>query len=176
MNQRMLGTAGFICVLAAAALACGALGGGGSAPTISGSVAPMTIGSDLTQIDVCAAVPASIMEGAIGRKLSGPPQKFDFYGTAGASGCTYSGGKDSSGQAYYGYVVLTPPAVYDGQPLYQNKDVSGIGDEAYLNNGADNRQLWVRLKNKVAFVVGIGDVGPDETLITVGKLVVAAIK
>ena len=175
-HHRMLGIAGFVVALAAAALACGPLGDGGAAPAISGTVAPMTISSDLTQIDVCAAVPASIMEGAIGRKLAGQPTKFDFYGAAGASGCMFDGGKDANQQAYYGYVVLTPVGAYDDQPLYQNKDVSGIGDEAYLNNGADTRQLWVRFKNKVAFVVGIGDVGPDETLITVGKLVAAAIK
>jgi hypothetical protein len=176
MKHRALGIIGFIVALGIAALACGPLGSSAGAPPISGTVAPITIGPDLTQIDVCAAVPVSIMEGAIGRKLSGPPTRFDFYGAAGASGCMFDGGKDANKQAYYGYVVLTPAAEYDNQPLYQNKDVAGIGDEAYLNNGADTRQLWVRFKDKVAFVVGVGDIGPDDTLITVGKLVAAAIK
>jgi hypothetical protein len=175
-HHRMLGIAGFLVTLAAAALACGPLGSGSSAPTISGTVAPITIGSDLTQIDVCAAVPASIMEGAIGRKLATQPTRFDFYGTAGASGCMFDGGKDSNNQAYYGYVVLTPTSEYDNQPLYQNNDVSGIGDEAYLNNGADTRQLWVRIKDKVAFVVAVGDVADEAKEQEVAKLVVAAIR
>lgn len=164
--------------LIAAGLACGPLGGsgGGAAPAISGDVAPMTAGADLTAIDVCAAVPKSVMEGAIGKPVTSAPSKFDFYGTAGASGCMYDAGKDSSGQAYYGYVALTPLADYDTQPLYQNKDVGGIGDAAYFNNGADTRQLWVKINGKAAFVVAVGDVADEDKLQSVAKLVAAAIK
>jgi len=165
-----------VTILIIAALACGPLGGGGAAPSSSGTVAPITIGPDLTQIDVCAAVPQSIMEGAIGRKLVSSPEKFNFYDTAGASGCTYDAGKDSNNQAYYGYVVLTPLAEYDNQPLYQNKDISGVGDAAYFNNGADARQLWVRIDGKVAFVVAVGDVADEAKEQEVAKLVAAAIR
>lgn len=179
MNNRTGKTLAGILALMIAGLACGPLGGGaggGSTPSISVSVAPITIGADLTQIDMCAALPQSIMEGAIGRSLASAPTRFNYYDTAGASGCKYDAGKDSNNQAYYGYVVLTPLAVYDNQPLYQNKDVSGIGDEAYFNNGADARQLWVRIKNKVAFVVAVGDVADEDKEQAVAKLVAAAIK
>jgi hypothetical protein len=175
MNNRKLYMLAGIAALFMASLACGPLGGG-SAPQITGTVAPMTIGADLTQIDVCAAVPKSVMEGAIGRTLASPPTKFNYYDTPKVSGCMYDGGKDSSGQAYYGYVALTPLEDYDNQPLYQNKAVSGLGDEAYFNNGADTRQLWVRIKGKVAFVVAVGDVADESKEQAVAQLVVAAIK
>lgn len=175
MDNRKLYILAGIVALVIAALACGPVGGG-SAPQITGTVSPMTIGPDLTQIDVCAAVPASIMEGAIGRKLTGAPTKFNFYDTPKVSGCMYDAGKDSSGQAYYGYVALAPVEDYDNQPLYQQKAVTGIGDEAYFNNGADTRQLWVRIKGKVAFVVAVGDVADESKEQAVAQLVAAAIK
>ncbi|HEY2930721.1 MAG TPA: hypothetical protein VGK99_03175 [Acidobacteriota bacterium] len=49
--------------------------------------------------------------------------------------------------------MLTPVDVYDKQPLHRKLDVSGIAEGAYFNNGADTRQLWVKVNNKVAFVV-----------------------
>lgn len=163
--------------LIVAALACDLAGGGASGPQpITGEVAPMTIGGDLTQVDVCAAVPQSIMEAAMGRALVKSPEKFTYYDTPDTNGCFFDAGKDNSGQAYYGYIVLTPDSVYDDQPTYLDEAVTGIGDAAYLNNGADARQLWVKINGKVSFVVAIGDVVEDNTLIEVGKLVAAAIK
>jgi len=50
----------------------------------------------------------------------------------------------------------------DNQPLFQNVDISGIGDGAYFNKGGDAPQLWVKLEHKIAFVVGFGDVPNEE--------------
>ena len=112
----------------------------------------------------------------MGRKLISGPQHFEYYDTSGTSGCWYDGGKDAKGEAYYGYVVLTPIEVYASQPLYQNADVTGIGASAYFNNGADTRQLWVKVNEAVAFVVAFGDRASEEGEKAIARLVVAAIK
>jgi len=165
-----------VAVLASAVLACGLPVSTSNQSVPNAPIAPITVGSDLTQVNVCTAVPAADFEAALGRKPVGPPQSFNFYGTAGASTCMYDAGKDSNKQAYYGYVVLTPIDAYNNQPLSLNVAVSGIGQAAYFNNGADDRQLWVKVNDTLAFVVGIGDV-PDETdLKAIAQLVVAAIK
>lgn len=121
-----------------AALACGSAG---SVSEPVAAVSPITLGGDLTTIDVCQAIPEADMEAIMGRKLISDPQPFAYYDTPGASGCWYDGGKDANVEAYYGYVVLTPIEVYNSQPLYQDVAVSGIGESAYFNNGADTRQL-----------------------------------
>jgi hypothetical protein len=73
-------------------------------------------------------------------------------------------------------VVLTPVSTYGEQPLYQESEVSGIGDEAYFNNGADARQLWVKIGDKVAFVVAFGDVPKEAGAKAIAQLVAAAIR
>jgi len=60
--------------------------------------------------------------------------------------------------------------------LYQNVAVSGIGQEAYFNNGADARQLWVKMNEQVAFVVAFGDLEKEEGAQAIAKLLAAAIK
>jgi hypothetical protein len=139
------------------------------------AIAPVTIGSDLTQVDLCKAIPVEDIEAVMGRKLVGKPQRFEYYDASGTSGCTYDAGKDASGNAYFGYVVLTPLEVYDNQPLYLNVDVPGIGDSAYFNNGADARQLWVK-SGRVAFVVAFGDQAEEEGAKAIARLVIAALK
>ena len=140
------------------------------------TISPIVLSNDLTQIDLCQAIPVEDIEAVLGRKLINAPQRFDYYGVSGSSGCTYDAGKDSSGAAYFGYVVLTPISEYNNQPLYKNIDVSGIGDEAYLNNGADARQLWVKISDKEAFVVAFGDEPNDDGDKAIARLMINAIK
>jgi hypothetical protein len=154
-------------------MACGATGSG-SVP--QATVQPITIGNDLTAIDLCQAIPREAIEAVMSRKLIGTPQRFEYYDAAGTSGCTYDAGKDSSGEAHFGYVALTPVDVYANQPLYQQIDVSGIGESAYFNNGADARQLWVKANDRVAFVVAFGDRPNEEGARTIARLIIAAIR
>jgi hypothetical protein len=154
-------------------LACG-LGGPAAQP--KATIAPLTPGSDLTAVDLCAAIPVEDIEAVMGRKLTSQPERFKYYDAPGSSGCSYDAGSDSKGNAYYGYVVLTPVEVYDNQPLYQNADVSGIGQSAYFNNGADTRQLWVRVDDQVAFVVAFGDQPNEDGAMEIAHLLVEAIK
>jgi len=169
-NRLLKITLAFIAIIAS--LACG--------QTVKSTepnlpVAPIVIGTDLTAIDVCQAIPQADIEAVMGRKLDSA-EKFTYYDTPGASGCEYTAKKDASGEAHFGYVVLTPVAEYANQPLYKNVEVSGIGDEAYFNNGADARQLWVKIDNKVAFLVAFGDIPKEAGAQAIAKLVVAAIK
>ena len=166
-----------IALLALAALAC-VCSGSGAIPVSEpkAAVAPISLGSDLTQIDLCQAIPKADMEAVMGRKLVSAPEPFAYYETPDASGCWYDGGKDANNDAYYGYVVLTPVEAYDTQPLHLETKVSGLGESAYYNNGADTRQLWVKVNNQVAFVVANGDVENEAGQKAMAKLVLAAIK
>ena len=156
-----------------AALACGSLS---SASEPKATVSPITLSSDLTQVDLCGAIPQEDIEAVMGRKLVSAPERFEYYDTPGTSGCSYDAGKDGNGEAHFGYVVLTPVEVYNDQPLFQNVDVSGFGVEAYFNNGADARQLWVKINDSVAFVVAFGDVPKEDGAKAIAGLMVAAIK
>ena len=146
-----------------------------SVPLSLAPIAAITLGQDLTTIDLCRAIPTEDIEAVLGRKLAKAPERFDFYKTPGASGCTYEAAKEASGEAHYGYVVLTPVAVYAQQPLYLNVDVNGIGSEAYFNNGGDTRQLWVKIDNRVAFVVAFGDIANEDYEKAIARLLVTAI-
>lgn len=157
-------------------LACGFFSSSSAYSEPTKPIAPITIGNDLTSIDLCEAIPQEDIEAVMGRKLVSAPEKFDYYETQGSSGCMYDAGKDADGEAHFGYVVLTPLREYDNQPLYEDVDVSGIGDEAYFNNGADARQLWVKITDKVAFVVAFGDVPNEEGAKAIAKLMVEAIQ
>ena len=139
------------------------------------AVAPIKIGSDLTTINICQAVPQEDIEAVMGRKLVRAPQRFEYYDAQGTSGCTYDSGKDASGSANFGYVVMTPVEVYNTQPLYKKADVKSLGEEAYFNNGADARQLWVKVNEKVAFVVAFGDQPKEDGAMAIAKLFLAAI-
>lgn len=161
----------YIFALIGASLACG----GGSVPqepTLP--IEPIVI-NDITQIDLCAAIPQEDIEAVMGRELSKAPERFSYYETGDSSGCWYEAAKDADGEAHFGYVVLTPLAEFNNQPLYLEKNVEGIGDEAYFNNGADARQLWVRIGDQVAFVVAFGDVENEQGAMAIARLLVAAI-
>ena len=166
----------FIFLSAVSILACGLFSSLPSYSQPTKPISPITIGNDLTSINLCEAIPQEDIEAVMGRKLVSAPEKFDYYETGGSSGCMYDAGKDADGEAHFGYVVLTPLSEYDNQPLYENVDVSDIGDEAYFNNGADARQLWVKINDKAAFVVAFGDVPLEDGCKAIAKLMVAAIQ
>ncbi|MCC6188186.1 MAG: hypothetical protein IT318_04100 [Anaerolineales bacterium] len=146
------------------------------APLALAPIAPITLGPDLTGIDLCRAIPQENIEAIMGRKLAKAPERFVYDDTPGQSGCAYLAAQDPDGEAHYGYVVLTPVAVYASQPLYLDVAVSGLAAEAYFNNGADTRQLWVKIDDRAAFVVAFGDVANEDYELALARLLVAAIK
>jgi hypothetical protein len=138
---------------------------------------PITIGDDLSSIDVCQAIPQADMETVMKVKLVRAPTRYTLRNAEGTSGCYYEGPDDHDPTIrHFGYVILTPREAYDNQPLFQNEEVSGIGDGAYFNKSGFARELWVKLENKVAFVVGFGDIANDEGAKAIAKLMVAAIQ
>jgi hypothetical protein len=59
---------------------------------------------------------------------------------------------------------------------YRHVNVLGTGESAYLNNGTDARQLWVRANGQIALVMVFGDKPNGEGAKAVARLVVAAIR
>ena len=171
MNQKTFLLLMMVIGLIISSSACGL-----SSPEPPASIAPITIGDDLTSIDLCQAIPQEDIETVMGVKLTEPPTRYTLRNAEGTSGCFYKGPTDSDRELHFGYVILTPLDVYDNQTRYQAADVSGIGDEAYFTNGSDARQLWVKIDNKVAFVVAFGDVASEKGAQAIAKLMVAAIK
>jgi len=163
-----------VAVMLLAVVACGS-GKSYSSPP-KAAVSPIVLGNTLRAVDLCKAIPQEDIEAVMGRKAVSGPKSFQYYDSPGTSGCWYEGAKDPDKEAHFGYVVLTPIEVYNTQPLVQKVDVAGIGERAYLNNGADARQLWVKVNDKVAFVVAFGDRPNEEGAKAIARLVVAAIK
>lgn len=141
-----------------------------------GPIDPITITDDLTSIDLCQSIPQADIETVMRVKLVEAPTRYTLRNADGTSGCYYEGPTDSDRERHFSYVILTPLEVYENQTLNQKEDVSGIGAEAYFNKGGDARQLWVKLNDRIAFVIGVGDVARDEGAQALAKLLVAAIK
>jgi len=171
MNQKIFLLFVVIIGLVVSLSACG---GTSSEPTAP--IKPITITDDLTSIDLCQAIPQEDIKAVMKVDFVEPPARYELRNTEGTSGCFYEGPTDSDRERHFGYVILTPIEVYENQSLNQNVDVSGLGDAAYFNKGGDARQLWVKLDNKVAFVVGFGDVANEEGAKAIAKMMVDAIK
>ena len=60
--------------------------------------------------------------------------------------------------------------------LYRNVNVQSTDESAYLKNGADARQLWAKVNDRVALVVAFGDKPNEAGAKAIAKLVVAAIR
>jgi hypothetical protein len=164
-----------VTLLAAAALACGGTAAiTPSAPTAP--VGPLQLTADLTQLDVCAAIPRENIEAVLGRRLSGSPVQTTFDDNPNEAGCAYDAGQDAEGNASFAYVIFTPVEVYDSQPLYLDEAVPGLGEAAYFNNGADARHLWVKVNDSAAFVVAFGDLPREDGAIALARLILNAIE
>ncbi len=174
----------YLTVLALASLACGIVdtnvnnntNGDENMQLILQPIPPITLSGDLTQIDLCQLIPQENLEAVMGSELVNAPERiFDYDGMPGESGCAYVAASDADGSANFGYVVLTPIEAYENQPLYLEADVSGLGQEAYFNNGAAARELWVKANDDTAFVVAFGDVPKEAGAQALAHLLVSAI-
>ena len=157
-------------------LSLSACAGAGAPAEPQGPIDSITITDDLTAIDVCKVIPQTDIETVMRVKLVELPTRYTLRNADGTSGCYYEGPTDSDRERHFGYVILAPLEVYENQPPNQKEDVAGIGDEAYFNKDGDTRQLWVKLNDKAALVIGFGDVAKDEGAQALAKLIVAALK
>jgi hypothetical protein len=144
--------------------------------TPAGPFSPITLTKDLTEIDVCQVIPQADIEAVMGVELVKPPTRYTLRNADGTSGCYFEGPTDSDRERHFGYVILTPLEVFDNQTPNQKVEVSDLGDAAYFNKGGDARQLWVKLNDKVAFVIGFGDVAKEEGAQAIARLLVEAIQ
>jgi hypothetical protein len=107
------------------------------------------------QIDICEVIPQAVLEGTLGRTLTEPGQP--FTDPALGDGCAFDFGKDNSAN-YFAYVTTASEQQFNNAlaNAVNAEPVTTIGDSAFLNDGADARQLWVRVGDK-AVLVAIGD-------------------
>ncbi|MBL7858807.1 MAG: hypothetical protein JNM57_14050 [Cyclobacteriaceae bacterium] len=104
---------------------------------------------------LCGFLTKAEIEAVLGRALDEEPVEIneDYLG---GKGCSYSAGLDTSGNAYFAYVVVPDQAAFEKNKS-DSETVGGVGDEAYRFNGPDAEQLWVREGNHFV-MVAIGDV------------------
>lgn len=152
------------------ALGCGRGPAGGDA-----QVSPIDTRAGIDKIDLCAAIPSSLVESVIGSKLGSKPERFSFGDAPGSSGCAYDAGKDGGGGALFGYAVIAPAAAFDGAKGDRTA-VNGVGKSAFFVNGADARQLWVNTDDRATVIVAFGDRPNEKGAIELARRIVAAIK
>lgn len=107
------------------------------------------------KIDICEAIPQSVLESTIGRPLHGAGQLFSD--PAMGDGCAYDFGSDNNA-AYFAYVTIGTEANFNDAlaNAINAEPVTTIGDSAFQNDGPDARQLWVRVGPR-SVLVAIGD-------------------
>lgn len=85
----------------------------------------------------CGYVTTAELEEALGATLTESPEEItDDY--RGGFGCSFVGANDSRG-ANFGYIIFPSAEAFDN--LHDYVPFSGVGDEAYLLNGADAQRL-----------------------------------
>jgi hypothetical protein len=124
-------------------------------------------------IDICEAVPVEAWEMVLARPMVGDPTPFDDSSLG--KGCSFDFGKDSEA-AYFSYVTFASEKQFNDALASSVKaePVTTIGDSAFLNYGADARQLWVRKGDK-AVMVAIGDMENVEGMLLVAPYLLKAL-
>jgi hypothetical protein len=119
------------------------------------TLVPALDANGVGSIDICEVIPQPVLESTMGRTLTGPGQPFSD--PALGDGCAFDFGKDSDA-AYFAYVTIGSEQQFTNAlaNAVKAEPVTTIGDSAFLNYGADARQLWVRVGKKSA-LVAIGD-------------------
>lgn len=123
-------------------------------------------------IDICEAVPAEVWEMVMARPMVGEPTPFEDPSLG--EGCAFDFGKDNAA-AYFSYVTFATEKQFNDAlaSAVQAEPVTTLGDSAFLNNGPDARQLWVRSADK-AVMVAIGDQENVEGMMMVAPFLLLA--
>jgi hypothetical protein len=119
----------------------------------------------------CGYVTAAELEEALGTVLTESPKEIteDYLG---GFGCSFVGANDSKG-ANFGYIIFPSDQAFDN--LHDYDPFSGVGDEAYLLNGADAQQLWAREGDRYV-MVALGEVPRTEKSAKLARLILERLK
>ncbi len=124
-------------------------------------------------IDICEAVPVEIWETVMGHSLVGEPAPFqdDQLG----NGCAFDFGSDGN-TAFFAYASFASEGQFEAAlaSAVQPEPVTTLGDSAFLHNGPDARQLWVRSGDQ-AVMVAIGDAENDPGMLSVAPYLLQAL-
>ncbi|HRQ41280.1 MAG TPA: hypothetical protein PLD25_25460 [Chloroflexota bacterium] len=155
----------FLVLLAGVLAACG---GGGEEEAVGDTAVPLPI---TNASDICAIIPANRITDILGRDLVSSPAAFDYYKGTTVSGCQWDGGKDGNGNAYFAYAAVLRPDAFTG---FAGADaIAGLGDEAYVVNGPDAEQVWVRVGDEKTIVTAVGDAPNRDGAVELARYLLA---
>jgi hypothetical protein len=120
---------------------------------------------------VCGYLTRQEIENALGAELVDSPAIIEEE-YLGGKGCSYNGEKDNT-EAHFGYVIFTNAEEFD--KVKSGEKTEGVGDEAYIINGPDAQQLWVRQESRYV-MVAIGDAPRPEESKQLALLVLERLK
>jgi len=119
----------------------------------------------------CGYATRAEMEEALGVSLSESPAEINEE-YLGGRGCSFAGQKEDT-EAHFGYITFPDASGFDS--VKSGERVSGAGEEAYIINGPDAQQLWVREGDRFV-MVAIGDVPRTEESKKLAALVLERLK
>lgn len=100
----------------------------------------------------CGCVTKAEIEEALESKLSELPKEINEE-YLGGRGCSFLG-YEFEGEVHFGYIVF--PSAEEFEKVRSAKKVDDVGDEAFVLNGPDAQQLWVK-EGDYHVMVAIGD-------------------
>lgn len=101
---------------------------------------------------ICGCVTKAEIEEALESKLSEIPKEVEEE-YLGGRGCSFLGYEFDS-EVHFGYIVFPSAEEYD--KVRSAEKVNNVGEEAYVLNGPDAQQLWVR-DGDYYVMIAIGD-------------------
>jgi hypothetical protein len=143
-----------------------------SLPDLSSMIPAEDLNGD-GKIDICEAIPVEAWEMVIAQSIVGDPAPFDDPSLG--KGCAFDFGKDDYA-TYFSYVTFASEKQFNDALAAADRaePVTTIGDSAFLNYGADARQLWVRKGDK-AVMVAIGDTENVEGMLLLAPYLLKAL-
>ena len=120
---------------------------------------------------ICGCVTKAEIEEALESKLSEIPNEINEE-YLGGRGCSYMG-YEFDGEVHFGYIVF--PSAEEFNNVRSAEKVDDLGDEAYVLNGPDAQQLWVRMDDYFV-MIAIGDAPRPQQSAKLAKVVLERLK
>ncbi|MBL7845577.1 MAG: hypothetical protein JNK44_17065 [Cyclobacteriaceae bacterium] len=120
---------------------------------------------------ICGCVTKAEIEEALESKLSEIPKEINEE-YLGGRGCSFLG-YEFEGEVHFGYIVF--PSAEEFEKVRSAKKVDDVGDEAYVVNGPDAQQLWVK-DGDYYVMIAIGDGARPKQSAKLAKQVLQRLK